>query len=123
VHATTEAQIPLTPLEADCMAQLKRTPFGTWFEFVKNQQGETVRRKLAWFSPLTGHCLFVNQRGARTDDFTLELLAREMARGQARIADLEQTSLIDRAWKAIMDLLHPHGDPAKAQPAIAGARA
>ena len=122
-HAKTEESIPLTPAEADCLAQLKRTPFGTWFEFVKNQQGETVRRKLAWFSPLTGHCLFVNQRGARTDDFTLELLAREMARGQARIADLEQTSLIDRAWKAIVDLLRPHGESAKANPATAGARA
>lgn len=122
-HAPAEASVPLTPQEADCLAQLKRTPFGTWFEFVKNQQGETVRRKLAWFSPLTGHCLFVNQRGARTDDFTLELLAREMARGQARIADLEQPSLIDRAWKAIIDLLRPHGDAAKAPPAAAGAHA
>jgi hypothetical protein len=65
----------------------------------------------------------VTQRGARTDDFTLELLAREMARGQARIADLEQTSLIDRAWKAIVDLLRPHGEAAKANPATAGARA
>jgi hypothetical protein len=118
-----EESIPMTPQEADCLAQLKRTPFGTWFEFVKNQQGETVRRKLAWFSPMTGHCLFVNQRGARTDDFTLELLAREMARGQARIADTEQTSLIDRAWKAIVDLLRPHGDAAKTSPATAGARA
>lgn len=121
--AKTEESIPLTAEEAECLAQLKRTPFGTWFEFVKNQQGETVRRKLAWFSPLTGHCLFVNQRGARTDDFTLELLAREMARGQARIADLEQPSMIDRAWKAIVDLLRPHGDTAKAQPVAAGARA
>ena len=122
-HASAAESIPLTPVEADCLAQLKRTPFGTWFEFVKNQQGETVRRKRAWFSPVTGHCLFVNQRGARTDDFTLELLAREMARGQARIADAEQTSLIDRAWKAIVDLLRPHGDPAKANPATAGAHA
>ncbi|WP_395684062.1 DUF1631 family protein [Dokdonella sp.] len=122
-HASAEASVPLTPQEADCLAQLKRTPFGTWFEFVKNQQGETVRRKLAWYSPLTGHCLFVNQRGARTDDFTLELLAREMARGQARIADLEQPSLMDRAWKAIIDLLRPHGDAAKAPPATAGAHA
>ena len=122
-HTPAADSVPLTPAEADCLAQLKRTPFGTWFEFVKNQQGETVRRKLAWFSPLTGHCLFVNQRGARTDDFTLELLAREMARGQARIADLEQPSLIDRAWKAIIDLLRPHGDAAKAPAAAAGAPA
>jgi hypothetical protein len=65
----------------------------------------------------------VNQRGARTDDFTLELLAREMARGQARVADLEQPSLIDRAWKAIIDLLRPHGDAAKTPAAAAGAHA
>lgn len=119
----TEPKVPLTPEEEECLAQLRRTPFGTWFEFVRNQQGETVRRKLAWFSPVTGHCLFVNQRGARTDDFTLELLAREMARGQARVAPVESTSIIDRAWKAIIDLLKPHADAVKGQPAIAGARA
>jgi hypothetical protein len=31
--------------------------------------------------------------------------------------------MIDRAWKAIVDLLRPHGDAAKAQPAVAGASA
>ena len=72
---------------------------------------------------MTGHCLFVNQRGARTDDFTLELLAREMARGQARVAQVESTSIIDRAWKAIVDLLKPHADAKSAAPAVAGARA
>ena len=118
-----EPKEPLSPVEEECLAQLKRTPFGTWFEFVRNQQGETVRRKLAWFSPVTGHCLFVNQRGARTDDFTLELLAREMARGQARVAQLESTSIIDRAWKAIIDLLKPHADAKTAPAALAGARA
>jgi len=118
-----EPKEPLTPLEEECLAQLRKTPFGTWFEFVRNQQGETVRRKLAWYSPVTGHCLFVNQRGARTDDFTLELLAREMARGQARVAPVESTSIIDRAWKAIVDLLRPHADAPKGQAAIAGARA
>ena len=120
---TPEPKEPLSPVEEECLAQLKKTPFGTWFEFVRNQQGETVRRKLAWFSPVTGHCLFVNQRGARTDDFTLELLAREMARGQARVAQVESTSIIDRAWKAIVDLLKPHADAKSAAPAVAGARA
>lgn len=93
--------------------QILHTPFGTWFEFVKNQQGETVRRKLAWYSPMTGNCLFVNQRGARIEDLTLELLACEMARGQARVASTERPRFVDRAWKTIVDLLRPRQAPAQ----------
>jgi hypothetical protein len=98
---------PMSAAETEMLQQLKRTAFGTWFDFVLNQQGETARRKLAWFSPVTGHCLFVNQRGARSEDRTLEQLARDMVRGQARIANLAAGSMIDRAWKAIVDMLKP----------------
>jgi len=97
----------LTPAEADMLARLLATPFGTWFEFVTNQQGATVRRKLAWFSTVTGRCLFVNQRGMRGEDRTLDQLARDMVRGQVRVAVPQPTSLIDRAWKTIMDVLRP----------------
>jgi hypothetical protein len=104
---------PMSPAETEMLQQLKRTAFGTWFDFVLNQQGETARRKLAWYSPVTGHCLFVNQRGARSEDRTLEQLARDMVRGQARVANLAAGSMIDRAWKAIMVMLKP-GEPAPA---------
>lgn len=97
----------LNAAESAAMAQLLKTSFGTWFEFVVNQQGLTARRKLAWFSTMTGHCLFVNLRGARTEDKTLEQLARDIVRGQVRAVVSEQASLIDRAWKAIMVKLRP----------------
>jgi hypothetical protein len=93
--------------ERAMLERLRKTPFGTWFDFVQNQQGVLARRKLAWFSPMTGRCLFVNQRGARSEERTLEQLAREMVRGQVRLASDAQTSLIDRAWKAIVDMLRP----------------
>jgi hypothetical protein len=112
---------PLTPQETTALAQLRKTPFGTWFEFVLNQQGLTARRKLAWFSTMTGRCLFVSQRGARTEDKTLEQLARDIVRGQARIVGEEQTSLIDRAWKAIMGTLRQIGG--SETPAAQGASA
>jgi hypothetical protein len=105
---------PLTPQETTALSQLRKTPFGTWFEFVLNQQGLTARRKLAWFSPMTGRCLFVSQRGARTEDKTLDQLARDVVRGQVRMVAEEQVSLIDRAWKAIMETLRP-GAPAAAE--------
>ncbi|MDR3387355.1 MAG: DUF1631 domain-containing protein [Rudaea sp.] len=85
--------------------RLKTLPFGTWFEFRTNQQGDKVRRKLAWFSTLTGRCLFVNQRGARTDEKTLEQLAHDVVNGQVTIVEAEEESLVDRAWKAIVSSL------------------
>jgi hypothetical protein len=85
--------------------RLKTLPFGTWFEFRTNQQGDKVRRKLAWFSTLTGRCLFVNQRGVRTDEKTLEQLALDVVNGQASIVEPEEESLVDRAWKAIVSSL------------------
>jgi hypothetical protein len=85
--------------------RLKTLPFGTWFEFRTNQQGDKVRRKLAWYSTLTGRCLFVNQRGARTDEKVLEQLALDVVTGQASIVEPETDSLVDRAWKAIVTSL------------------
>lgn len=97
--------LTLSTEEKQMVDRLRSLPFGTWFEFTTNQQGSTVRRKLAWFSTLTGRCLFVNQRGARTDEKTLEQLARDMVMKQARIWTGNKDSLIDRAWKAITGTL------------------
>jgi hypothetical protein len=96
---------PPDSAEAHALERLKTLPFGTWFEFRTNQQGDKVRRKLAWFSTLTGHCLFVNQRGVRVDEKNLEQLARDLVGGQAWIVEPETETLVDRAWKAIMSSL------------------
>jgi hypothetical protein len=107
VHAATlrRAALQLTDAEEQMLESLKHVPFGTWFEFTINQQGQRVRRKLSWFSPLTGHCLFVNQRGERARECTLEQLARDIMRDQANIVKPEQESMVDRAWKAIVTSL------------------
>jgi hypothetical protein len=107
VHAATlrKAALQLTDVEEKMLESLKHVPFGTWFEFAINQQGERVRRKLSWFSPLTGHCLFVNQRGERARECTLEQLARDVVRDQANVLKPEQESMVDRAWKAIVTSL------------------
>ncbi|MEP6485027.1 MAG: DUF1631 family protein [Rudaea sp.] len=114
--AKPEKRAPLTPgsPEAIMFDRLRTLPFGSWFEFKTNQQGDTVRRKLAWFSTVTGRCLFVNQRGVRTDEKTMEQLARDVVLGQAAIVESEQETLVDRAWKAIVSGLKNlvGGDPA-----------
>ena len=96
---------PRTPEEQARYEQLKVLPFGTWIEFVTNQQGDVVRRRLSWFSPVTGRALFVNQRGQRSGEQSLDSVARMMAAGQARIVTAGQARLVDRAWQAAMHAL------------------
>ncbi|HQW80346.1 MAG TPA: DUF1631 family protein [Pseudomonadota bacterium] len=93
---------PLNEAEQALLARLKTLPFGTWFEVSLPGQKETVRRKLSWFSTLTGRCLFVNQRGARTQDSSMEQLSRDLHEGRIKVFEQLQENLIDRAWHAIV---------------------
>ncbi len=108
---------PLDVHEEECLELIKSLPFGTWMEFVTNQQGDAVRRRLSWFSPTTGHCLFINHRGQKAGDYTLDTLARAMAKDQVRVVEQKKGSLLDRAVNGVMSLLRgnaPATDAAKA---------
>ena len=96
---------PLTVQEEECLERIRALPFGTWLEFVTNQQGDCVRRRLSWFSSITGHCLIINHRGQKMGDYTLDTLARSMARDQVRIVEKKKESLLDRALHRVMNLL------------------
>lgn len=98
-------RIPVTPKEAAMIERIKQLPFGTWFEFQINQQGNHVRRKLSWFSTVTGRCLFVNARGAKAEEKTLEQLARDLLRGNAQVVDEVNEGVIEKSWKAIVGKL------------------
>ena len=110
-HGETVAPVEPTALDSaaravyDSFATLR---FGTWFEFI-HTDGTTSRRKLAWFSPTTGRCLFVNQRGSRADDIDLTRLARLIATGEAREWREQRISFIDRAWQAVARSLRRDG--------------
>ncbi len=96
---------PRTPGEEDYYRQLRTLPFGTWFEFITNQQGDTRRQRLSWYSLITDHALFVNQRGQKVAEHSLDALARLMARDQLRIVTEDRGRLIDRAWQATLRAL------------------
>lgn len=94
-----------TPQEQECYDYLRTLPFGTWFEFTRNQQGDVQRQRLSWFSPVTGNALFVNQRGQRVGEHSLDTLAHLMAKGQAQVVTEDRGRLIDRAWNATLSAL------------------
>ncbi|CAN7471987.1 DUF1631 family protein [Pseudoxanthomonas sp. LjRoot143] len=107
---------PRTPQEQECYDYLRGLPFGTWFEFTRNQQGDVQRQRLSWFSPVTGNALFVNQRGQRVGEHSLDTLAHLMAKGQAQVVTEDRGRLIDRAWNATLNALRSltgrSGEPA-----------
>ncbi len=96
---------PRTPAEQAQHEELRVMPYGTWIEFVINQQGDVVRRRMSWYSPMTDNALFVNQRGRRVGEQTLDSVARMLASGQARIVVAGTGHLIDRAWQATLNTL------------------
>lgn len=111
---------PLDAAERKQLDVLKRLPFGTWFEMTTAERKDPVRRRMAWFSPVTGNCLLVNHRGQRQGEFSLAFLAREIVAGRASILAEDTSTLVDRAWKAIVGTLRSFGGggapPAEAAP-------
>ena len=101
----SESKTPLSAAEQARLDQLKQVPFGSWFEFVLNQRGDRVRRRLSWFSTVTGQALFVNQRGQKVGEHTLESLARMMVQEQLFLVTEDKGSLIDRAWSGVVNAL------------------
>jgi len=104
-EARREAPLARSPAEEDCYRQLRTLPFGTWFEFISNQQGDLHRQRLSWYSLVTEHALFVNPRGQKVAEYTLDTLARLMALEQARVVTEDRGRLIDRAWQATLRTL------------------
>lgn len=84
---------------------------GTWFEF-EQPDGSRDRAKLSWISPISSKYLFVNRRGLKVGDKTVQALAIELRRGTAVI--LEEVPLFDRALDAIVARLRETAPPGEA---------
>ncbi|MGO4701018.1 DUF1631 family protein [Dyella sp. 2RAB6] len=105
--APAKAAAPLDEDEQRMHAHVLTLPFGTWFDFF-DDAGQLARtQKLAWYSTVSGRCLFVTRRGSRGDELTLEQLARDLVRGRIREAVNPRENLFDRALRALMENLRP----------------
>ncbi len=101
-EAATSTRPPaVDPREARIEQHLRKLPFGSWFEFVDPSSGQIARRKLAWYSPMSGRCLLVSRRGQRGEEMTMAQLAHEVARGRVCEVPAEPESLLDRAWRGL----------------------
>lgn len=91
--------------EEEAIAEmLRKAEFGTLFEF--DRPGQPPQQlKLAWFSRVSGHYMFVNPAGVKQLVETLPALARGLHQGIVRIVQPEKRSFMERALTAIVQKL------------------
>ncbi len=100
--------VKLAELTADQkhnLAKVRLMAFGTWFELKLDDNQNWIKRKLSWYSPVTGRCLFVNNRGGMAEELNLHDLAIAMSEGRARVFEANARPLMDRAFESIFNRL------------------
>ncbi len=93
----------LTEQESRMVEQLRELAFGTWFDFDRDRA--VHRLKLAWYSKVTAHYMFVDQTGVKQAVENQNDLARGMCRGTIRIVEPEKRSFMERALGAVLEKL------------------
>ncbi|EIL93618.1 DUF1631 family protein [Rhodanobacter spathiphylli] len=109
--AAPQQDAPPDPRLRRIEQHLKELPFGSWFEFIDPASGQISRRKLAWYSPMSGRCLLVSRRGQRGEEMSLTQLAHEVASGRVCEVPAQPDSLLDRAWRSLTGSLQPRRPP------------
>jgi hypothetical protein len=96
-----------TPEQLELAERLRtRTPFGTLFDF--DCDGPAPQRlKLAWFSRISEHYMFVNQAGVKQRLEGLDFLVQGLAAGRVRIVETERRGFMERALHAVLARLSP----------------
>ena len=123
MSSDAERPDPEAPVEtaedAEYLQEVRELKVGTWIEFV-DADGGRERAKLSWISPISSKYLFVNRRGLKVCDKTVQALAAELRRGSAVV--LEEVPLFDRALDAIVARLrHANEENGATGPAPAAA--
>lgn len=100
----TSAAVESAEVDDEALERVRALKVGTWVEFDdEDANGGPQRAKLSWISPISGKYLFVNRRGLKVADKTMQQLAAELANGGTVV--LEELPLFDRALDAIVERL------------------
>jgi hypothetical protein len=93
----------LSEEERGMVEKLQQIAFGTWFEF--DQKTDSRQLKLAWFSRVSSHYMFVDHAGIKQLVETQYNLAKGICAGSIRIVASVKKSFMERALETILDTL------------------
>ena len=87
------------------MEKVINMPYGSLFDFIINQQKESLRRKLSWVSTMSETVLFVDLVGRHPHKMKLPRLAIDMVRKNIIKVDLPEGGYFKKALNKIMNRL------------------
>jgi hypothetical protein len=83
--------------------QAEALEVGSWLEILDGNARSRV--KLSWKSNVTDAYIFVNRKGLKAMELTLQGLANQLREGSVRLVDLPQAPIMDRALDAMLTAL------------------
>ena len=95
-----QAIAKLSTAEQDMLKKLQEIAFGTWFEF--DHRTAFKQLKLAWFSRVSKHYMFVDHAGIKQSVETHFDLAKGLCDGSIRIIEPTKKSFMERALETIL---------------------
>jgi len=94
-------------VEDDFLKRAQALQIGQWLEW---QHDDTcVRGKLSWRSEVTATCIFVNRKGMKVAEMSVNDIAALFRAAQAKTLDDLNTPLMDRALDAMLGALQDTG--------------
>jgi hypothetical protein len=99
-------------IEDSFLKKAEELTVGDWIEFIDADQDGNIRAKLSWISPISHKRLFVNARGIKVTDKSIDEIADDFRTGNA--IQLDQVPLFDRAMNAIADKVEEQSSEDKA---------
>jgi hypothetical protein len=97
---TADAEI----IEDEHYATAQSLVVGQWLEWQGEDSG-WVRGKLSWRSEVTSNCIFVNRKGMKIAEMTVNGVAILFREGKARLLEDIERPLMDRALDAMLGAL------------------
>jgi hypothetical protein len=98
-------------IEDEHYARAEALQVGQWLEW---ERADTrVRGKLSWRSQVSKTCIFVNRKGMKVAEMTVNDIAILLRNDKARLLEDLNTPLMDRALHAMVDALRDTGQAAK----------
>ena len=79
------------------------------FDFLKESQGEVIRRKLSWFSPLSNKALFVSLAGRKPYECSMNTVAIGIYNNDIIKVKVENKKYFNRFLSKLLEKLKNFG--------------
>lgn len=106
-YLTGDPEPPDEVIEDEFTQQAQTLEVGSWLEIQDGNHRSRV--KLSWKSNVTDAYIFVNRKGMKALELSLQGLARHLRDGSAQLIEVSDEPIIDRALEAMLEALRNTG--------------